>query len=104
MMKNIALSSLLMVICFVSYGQGYREYLSENPDRVSGVHHCYEYIEGSYTPAPKGYKPFYISHYGRHGARYHSKESYLTSPIENLDTLAKAGLLNSAGLELLDEL
>ena len=22
------------------------------------------------TPAPKGYKPFYISHYGRHGSRY----------------------------------
>ena len=22
------------------------------------------------TPAPKGYKPFYLSHYGRHGSRY----------------------------------
>lgn len=22
------------------------------------------------TPAPKGYEPFYVSHYGRHGARY----------------------------------
>ena len=22
------------------------------------------------TPAPKGYKPFYVSHYGRHGSRY----------------------------------
>ncbi|MBQ9192337.1 MAG: hypothetical protein IJ156_01275 [Bacteroidales bacterium] len=22
------------------------------------------------TPSPKGYKPFYISHYGRHGSRY----------------------------------
>ncbi len=21
-------------------------------------------------PAPKGYKPFYVSHYGRHGSRY----------------------------------
>lgn len=103
-MKNIVLSTLLMAICLGSNGQGYREYLSENPDRVSGVHHCYEYIEGSYTPAPKGYKPFYISHYGRHGARYHSKESYLTSPITNLDMLAKEGLLNNTGIELLDEL
>ena len=23
------------------------------------------------TAAPKGYRPFYISHYGRHGSRYH---------------------------------
>ena len=22
------------------------------------------------SPAPKGYKPFYVSHYGRHGSRY----------------------------------
>ena len=22
------------------------------------------------TPAPKGYKPFYLSHYGRHGSRF----------------------------------
>ncbi|MBR3726803.1 MAG: histidine-type phosphatase, partial [Prevotella sp.] len=22
------------------------------------------------TPAPKGYEPYYISHYGRHGSRY----------------------------------
>ena len=29
----------------------------------------YEYIPGPQTPAPKGYKPFYISHYGRHGSR-----------------------------------
>ena len=29
----------------------------------------YEYLPGSQTPAPKGYKPFYISHYGRHGSR-----------------------------------
>ena len=29
----------------------------------------YEYLPGPQTPAPKGYKPFYISHYGRHGSR-----------------------------------
>lgn len=26
------------------------------------------------TPAPEGYKPFYISHFGRHGARYCTSE------------------------------
>lgn len=53
-MKNIILAASLMVMSLTANGQQYREYINENPDRVAGVHHCYEYIEGSYTPAPKG--------------------------------------------------
>ena len=32
------------------------------------------------TPAPKGYQPFYISHYGRHGSRWLDPENYYTIP------------------------
>lgn len=40
-----------------------------------------------YTKAPAGYKPFYISHYGRHGSRYHySADDYKMI----YETLAKA--------------
>ena len=31
--------------------------------------HSYEFHPVMDSPAPKGYKPFYISHYGRHGSR-----------------------------------
>lgn len=34
-----------------------------------GPHRLNE-IPASLTEAPKGYKPFYLSHYGRHGSRY----------------------------------
>jgi hypothetical protein len=27
------------------------------------------FLQSTYTPAPTGYEPFYISHYGRHGSR-----------------------------------
>ncbi|MCF0223469.1 MAG: histidine-type phosphatase [Fibrobacter sp.] len=44
------------------------------------------------TKAPAGYKPFYLSHYGRHGSRYHySKEDYQML----YDTFAKADSLNA---------
>ena len=43
-----------------------RAYLQENIDRVAANYHGYEFHPLAYTPAPKGYKPFYISHYGRH--------------------------------------
>ena len=33
------------------------------------------------TPAPKGYKPCYLSHYGRHGSRFLiDKNDYLKPP------------------------
>ena len=38
-------------------------------DRAAGLFHSYEGVEGPQTPAPCGYKPFYVSHYGRHGSR-----------------------------------
>ena len=31
--------------------------------------HCYEFHPETDTPAPAGYKPVYLSHYGRHGSR-----------------------------------
>ena len=35
-------------------------------DSLRGVYRHYDFsLEGPETPAPKGYKPFYISHYGR---------------------------------------
>ena len=35
---------------------------------MEGPHRLDEF--GTLSKAPKGYKPFYISHYGRHGSRY----------------------------------
>ena len=35
---------------------------------MEGPHRLGEF--GTLSPAPSGYKPFYISHYGRHGSRY----------------------------------
>lgn len=45
---------------------------SEAQDRAQccGTAAMYEFGKVDETPAPRGYKPFYISHYGRHGARW----------------------------------
>ena len=36
------------------------------------------------TPAPKGYEPFYLSHYGRHGSRWLLNERDYSAPITTL--------------------
>jgi hypothetical protein len=43
--------------------------LKEDPTRAGNNTNSYEFKEIRDTKAPKGYNPFYISHYGRHGSR-----------------------------------
>ena len=44
--------------------------LKEDMTRAGVNTNSYEVPEIKDSKVPKGYKPFYISHYGRHGARY----------------------------------
>ena len=79
------------------------QFLRENPRRAAFNTHSYEFQPTHDTPAPKGYKPFYISHYGRHGSR-----SDWGGPQYRLvrDLLAKADarhLLTPAGDSLMHE-
>lgn len=56
----------------------------------------------SLTPAPEGYKPFYISHYGRHGSRWLISTRYYTAPVAMLKKAKEAGQLTELGLSLLE--
>ena len=48
------------------------EELAKHPEFTSSNYLVYpEPVNIKYTKVPAGYKPFYISHYGRHGSRYH---------------------------------
>lgn len=48
----------------------FQEELAEHPEYLDGTDFLCPTGPEKLTPAPKGYKPFYLSHYGRHGARY----------------------------------
>jgi len=76
--------------------------IRENIDRAAGVHHSYEYAPSSETPAPKGYKPFYISHYGRHGSRRNTSSS-ATRSHELMNKAMDAGILSDKGRELFED-
>lgn len=55
--------------------------------------------ERALTPAPKGYEAVYLSHYGRHGSRYHIGSTY----GDTYGVLAKAdslGVLTEKGREV----
>ncbi len=56
------------------------------------------------TPAPKGYEPFYMSHYGRHGSRWLIGEGDYTNPINTLKEARAEGKLTPLGEETLKKL
>ena len=59
---------------------------------------------GELTPAPKGYEPFYLSHYGRHGSRWLINEYEYRGPINTLRDARQQGKLTPLGLETLNKL
>ncbi len=96
----------LLLVCITSsiHAFDYKEMLRQNPLMIGGEYYCYIYKPLKETAAPKGYKPFYISHYGRHGSRYHSGTKYFDDimlPLQKGDSL---GILTAKGKDLLTDL
>ena len=56
------------------------------------------------TPAPEGKKPFYISHYGRHGSRYHNLPATYDIPYQTMATADSLGKLTPLGADVLHRL
>jgi len=53
------------------------------------------------TPAPKGYIPYYMSHYGRHGSRWLISKDAYTSVTDPLQKARDYGKLTPRGTEVL---
>ena len=77
--------------------------LKEDPDRCGVNLHVYEFDPIVDTPAPKGYKPFYISHYGRHGTRADESGDAYVYVVERLEKADSLGILTEEGKSLLAE-
>ena len=102
-MKRTVILLAILLIWQGAFAQ--REDLKQNPERYSGVHYRYEAPSVIVdTPAPKGYEPFYVSHYGRHGSRYHAGTAYIKRCIEVFTPIADKGLLTEEGTALFREL
>jgi hypothetical protein len=84
--------------------QDYRQTISENPAWAACEMYYYDYVESPSTPAPKGYRPFYICHYGRHGSRYMSSSTE-TDAVRPVFEMAEVnGLLTETGKQYWNDL
>ena len=62
------------------------EQLKAEPMKAYGGDYPYQWFSRPQTKAPKGYKPFYVSHYSRHGSRYYWTD-HLYKDIDTLMTI-----------------
>ena len=77
--------------------------LQQNRSRAAINVHSYEFKPTFDTPAPKGYKPVYISHYGRHGSRSNWGAQGYLRVIEALEQADQQGILTNDGKIFLAE-
>ena len=90
MIRKLFLTILsLLAVCSVRAQQpDLLRQLSAHPEYLDGTDYLCPADATDLTPAPEGYEAFYISHYGRHGARY-AWQSDLYTRLESV--LRKAG-------------
>ena len=105
-MNRIALIVLCLLCCGTAAAQTAQEELKANR-YLSGSNYLdydRQLATEPLTPAPKGYEPFYMSHYGRHGSRWLIGEGDYQTPLNILRDAHQAGKLTAEGEAVLKKL
>ena len=95
----------IILFCLLALGlqaraQTSREELLSHMELTAGNYANYPFPSGHLTPAPAGYEPFYISHYGRHGSRYMTSDGHYRRLKSQLDSARKLGILTEYGRDV----
>lgn len=97
-MKNILTTLLFVLVSLTAWAQGSAfDQLRADPKKSYGNDYPYQPQGTGLTKAPKGYKPFYISHYARHGSRYYWSDQLYNDLDTLLTTAHQKHLLTSEG-------
>ena len=105
MMTKKLFTALLLLLSVGAAAQTSKKEIFKDIDRAGANYYPYPGpSQQVLTPAPAGYKPFYISHYGRHGSRYMEENDAYVHAIGKLDTAAQLGILTPKGAEVLEKL
>lgn len=100
-LHTAAFAAALACLSIPASAQLTKERLGQDINIGNGYHHSYSPSIGGETPAPKGYKPFYVSHVGRHGSRYDlGQGGSFTAVADLLAEASESGILTARGEDL----
>lgn len=104
--RLISNAATAMFIAFAGFNANAVEPTQENL-RFANYYFAYPHPEQpvpSLTSSPKGYEPFHMEHYGRHGSRWHIGEWVYRQPIDLLRPAERNNKLTERGRRLLEQL
>lgn len=96
-MKRTVLILALSLSAYCLWAQSSREDIKKNVSLSGSNYLAYPAPQKALTPAPKGEKPFYISHYGRHGSRFLIDPNDYDAPILTFKRANEKGKLTELG-------
>ena len=101
MKRTLSLLFFLFCLLNCTFAQQYDVLDQVKADwrKAAGMEGPHRFEVPSPTPAPKGYTPFYISHYGRHGSRYAWNSKTYSLIHEVLSAAHEEGVLTALGEE-----
>ena len=100
-MKKLLFTAIISLFAITTIAQSVQEDLKRDIRYSASNQMAYPTPTQALTPAPEGYKPFYISHYGRHGSRYLINPKDYSYPHEVLKSADSAGVLTPLGKDVL---
>lgn len=104
-MKRLLSALLLAALTLMAQAQGTPAEQEIKHNILLSASNYVAYIDPTtpLTPAPKGYEPFYLTHYGRHGSRWLIDPRQYTDVVDVLQRAHDAGKLTPRGERLLTE-
>lgn len=104
-MKRCLLAfTVTLAVSSAATAQTTRQEMYDDPEQTSGLYFVYPEAPGVQTRAPKGFKPFYISHFSRHGSRWLADPDDYRIPVQVLRSADSAGVLTPLGQDALKRL
>ena len=102
-MKRLTITFMLLGLMLSASAQTAREEIKANKYLSASNYLDYDNYPATapLTPTPKGYEPYLMNHYGRHGSRWLTSESTYTDPLATLCKAQEQGKLTAVGEDVL---
>ncbi len=103
--KKLLFYGIFVLPWYVAYAQTSRIEIQQNKCFSAANYLAYQVPPpNSYSPAPQGYQPFYISTYARHGSRFHLSEYDYVHVLTILQKADSAGVLSTTGKKTMEKI
>lgn len=96
-MKRLFLLSVLCLLVLGISAQTAKEEIFADVHRSAANYYAYPAVTAVQTAPPAGYKPFYLSHYARHGSRFLIDPDDYEQPLEVMREADRNGVLTGLG-------